>query len=412
MIVPLAPDVARRDVRRLYTEAVLYSLLTVTPSTFLSIYALRLGASSDTIGLLTALPALVNALWLVPSARLINRQPSLRRLLLACVAFVAAQFGLLALLPFVPPAHRSPLLLTIVAAGAAPSGMYVVLINTVLADTIAEPQRLRVLTKRSLLLAIGEMTATFGGGWFLSLFAVPVNYQLLLVLVGGLALVNALVVSRLAAVQAPRRPPAAAPGFSIDSLRRLVRGGGENRVFLAFVAAVFVATFGGWLPRALFSLYWVRVLNVSDTWVGIVNGVYPLAGIVSYPLWWRLAQRWSSRTMLLVGSFGLIAYPLLTGLAPSAPFLLAPAVVGGFMGPPYVIGLANTLLDLAPQHNRPTYMALYTAVTNMASFTAPIIATGVLLPLFGIKLGLFIGAAGRVAGWLAVLLLVKRPASA
>mgnify|MGYP001131180076 CR=1 FL=1 len=81
------------------------------------------------------------------------------------------------------------------------------------------------------------------------------------------------------------------------------------------------------------------------------------------------------------------------------------------MGPPYVIGLANSLLDLAPEQNRPSYMAIYTAAMNLASFSAPIVATGLLLPLFGIKTSLFIGAAGRVAGWLAVVLLVKKPAS-
>ena len=153
------------------------------------------------------------------------------------------------------------------------------------------------------------------------------------------------------------------------------------------------------------------MLDVSDAWIGIVNGVYPLAAFVSYPLWWRLAKRWDSRSLLLVGSFGLISYPLLTGLAPSAPFLLAPAIAGGFMGPPYMIGLANALLDLVPEQNRPSYTAIYTVAMSLASFTAPLLATGVLLPLFGIKTGLFVGAAGRVAGWLAVLFLVKKPTS-
>lgn len=61
----------------------------------------------------------------------------------------------------------------------------------------------------------------------------------------------------------------------------------------------------------------------------------------------------------------------------------------------------------APDLLRRDVRRLY--VVNLAAFTAPIIATGVLLPLFGITASIFIGAAARVVGWVAVLLLVRKP---
>ncbi|MGB9880432.1 MAG: hypothetical protein ACPLRM_06690, partial [Anaerolineae bacterium] len=58
----------------LYREVAWYGVLSGVSSTFTSIFALRLGASNFLIGLLTALPALMNILFQIPAAHLVERE--------------------------------------------------------------------------------------------------------------------------------------------------------------------------------------------------------------------------------------------------------------------------------------------------------------------------------------------------
>ena len=186
---------------------------------------------------------------------------------------------------------------------------------------------------------------------------------------------------------------------------------GEARDFLRFLLAAFAIVFAGWLSRPLFSIYWVRSLNASDAWVGIVAAAFSFTAMLSYPVWGRFAPDMSSRRLLLLGSLGAALYPILTVLAPTPVFLLIPAVVGGVMAPPLNIGLMNGLLDAAPELHRPTYIAVYTATANLSGFIGPLMCTSVMLPLFGIKMAIWIGGGMRLLGWLAVFALIKKPAA-
>ena len=401
----------QRNIRTLYIEAALFGLYSAIPAAFLSVYALRLGASNQAIGLLTALPSLVNVLWLIPSARLIERQRHILTPLLVSALLQGSQYAFIAFLPFLPQAFQTPVLLAIVALGAMPSGVYAVVINTVLAEVVPSPQRVRILGNRSLLLSMCDAAAVLAGGWFLGLFPLPVNYQILFVIVTALALANVYNLRRLDAPYAPSGGSATA-GLSLARMREVMARGGEARPFLRFLIAAFVVLFGGWLPRPLFSVYWVRSLNASDWWVGMIMASYSLAAMVGYPIWGRIARGWSSRRLLLVGTLGFVAYPTLTALAPATPFLLLASVIGGLMAPPYNLGLLNGLLDFAPGQHRPTYMAMYAATTSLAAFAGPIVGASLILPLVGIQAAIMAGAFARFLGFVAVYVLVRKPGEA
>jgi hypothetical protein len=76
---PASPEWNRWN---LYRDVAWYGFLSAVTTTFTSVFALRLGASNLLIGLLTSLPALLNILFQIPAARLIERQADRRRLIL------------------------------------------------------------------------------------------------------------------------------------------------------------------------------------------------------------------------------------------------------------------------------------------------------------------------------------------
>ena len=394
----------------LYVEAALYGLALSLAGAYLAVYAIRLGASNQVIGLLTALPSLVNALWLIPSARLIERRRNILPPLLVSAGLMGVQYLAVSLVALVPQAYQPLAMLAIVTLGALPAGLYVVLINTILADVLPAGQRVQILGNRSLLLSISDVLAVFVGGWFLGLLPLPVNYQLLFLIVSGIALLNLWNLRRLRI--ADKVSPDEAAGLAANArlpLRDLLRRDGEAAPFVRFLIAAFIVLFAGWLPRPLFAVYWVRTLGASDQWVGILMAAFSFTAMIAYPIWGRIASKRSSRWLLLVGSLAWVSYPTLTYLAPTLEANLLPAIIGGFFAPPYNLGLLNGLLDFAPQRNRSTYIAVYTAGSNLASFTAPIISTALIVPLVGIHQAFFLSALARLAGFVAVFVLVKMP---
>ena len=196
-------EIAQRNVRTLYQEAVLFGLFNGIPAAFISVYALRLGAPNSAIGLLTALPALINALWLIPSARLIERRRHTLAPLLICCFLAGAQYLVVVFIPALPAPAQTPVLLLIVALGAMPAGMYSVLINTVLADAIPPNERVRVIGNRNLFLSLSDAAVVFSGGWFLGLFVFPSNYRLAFLIVLALSLINLTVLRRLVLPHVP-----------------------------------------------------------------------------------------------------------------------------------------------------------------------------------------------------------------
>ena len=93
----VSPDTIKgRNLRNLYLDTVWFGVLSGLVATYVAVFALRLGATTSQIGWLTALPALVNVVWLIPAARLIERQRRPMPIILA--TGVLQRLGYLALM--------------------------------------------------------------------------------------------------------------------------------------------------------------------------------------------------------------------------------------------------------------------------------------------------------------------------
>ena len=63
----------------------------------------------------------------------------------------------------------------------------------------------------------------------------------------------------------------------------------------------------------------------------------------------------------------------------------------------FSLAFFNTLLEVCPEQNRASYIAVYNILVNVAVFLAPILATSLTL-IFGIHAMLLLGAALRALG--------------
>ncbi len=401
-------DSKERNIQNLYREYGFFGVLSGIASTFLSIYAIRLGASSQDVGLLSSLPALVNTLFLIPAGRIVEGRRNALSVLVVSAFLMRFQYALLAAIPFLPEAVEVPGLLVVVALGAIPAAVVNVAFTTMFAAVIPEQDRARVVTGRNALFSLTSAVAAFLGGKLLDLLPLPHNYQVLFLMGFAFSVGSVYYLSRLIIPLTPSESQAEwASRLTLAQVRRFLATMQEARPFVRYSAASLLVHWGLYLCVPLYSLFWVHVLDASEGWIGLISTVQLVIMLIAYPLWRRVAERRGNRFVLLAGCSGVALYPIFTALCPSQEYLLIPTVVGGIFSPPVNVGLYNGMLEVVPAAHRPTHIGVYSAAMNVAVFLAPLVATGVLVPLAGLHGALILGAAMRLVGWLAAYALAR-----
>lgn len=389
------------NTRYLYQEIAWWGILSGLAASFLSVFVLRLGGSNTLIGLLTSLPALITILWLAPAARIIERQVNRLRLVLVVAFLVRFSYLLVALTPLVFVAFRAEAVVAVVVLGTIPASMSIVAFSAMMAIVPVE-RRARVVGLRNFLVSLTSTFAVLLGGWFLELVPFPANFQWLFAAGFLTSLVGVYYLSRLK-VPAVAVPFAPAEGPRLPLLRRLrnhLAMLGGNRPFARFALCAFAYHWGLYLTIPLYSIYWVRYLHASDSWIGFIGMVLGAVTALAYPFWGQQASRHGTRKVLLVSAFAGTLYPILTGLSLSVEPLLIAAVVGGVASAGFGLSLFNRLLEVTPDQRRPSFLAAYNVLINVAVFAAPMIGTA-LIDGIGIVNALLLGGILRFAGFIA-----------
>jgi MFS family permease len=390
------------NTRYLYQEIAWWGVLSGLASSFLSVFVLRLGGSNVLIGLLTSLPALITILWLIPAGRIIERQRSHLRVVLVSGVLMRLAYLLVALVPLVFVAFRAEAVVAVVVLGTIPASMSMVAFSVMLAEVVPVQRRARVVGLRNFLVSVSSTLAVLIGGWFLELTPFPANFQWLFAVGFLTSLGSIYYLSRLKVPDAPVPPsPVAAPRMPLATrLLGHLRMLWGHQPFARFALCSFAYHWGLYLTIPLYSIYWVRYLHASDSWIGFIGMVLGAVTALAYPFWGHQASRRGSRKVLLVSALAGTLYPILTGLSPSVEPLLIAAVVGGIASAGFGLSLFNRLLEVTPDQRRPSFLAAYNVLINVAVFVAPMIGT-VLIDSIGIVNALVLGGLLRFVGFLA-----------
>jgi MFS family permease len=146
----------------------------------------------------------------------------------------------------------------------------------------------------------------------------------------------------------------------------------------------------------------VRYLGASDTLIGVRTTAGQAALVLGYYLFGRLASRHGHRGILLAASAGIGLYPIVTGLSPSAAWLVPAALVWGFFAGGIDMSFFEGLLKTAPREHIPSYAALNTVFANIAALAGPMLGA-FLSEELGIQTAFFVAGAlhfvGVVLAW-------------
>jgi MFS family permease len=409
----------------LYWDVAWYGLAFGSTLSFLAVFATRLGAAGWQVGLLSAGPALVNALVTLPAGRWLENQV-LGRAVVQTAFWQRLGFFLMIPLPLLLPDPLkiwSVLLLTLLMA--IPGTALAIGFNALLAATVPPEARGRVVGRRNSLLAGTVMAAFLLSGWILDRLPFEWGYAVVFSLGALGAGMSSYHLNRIQVPPIPnfknrpmrdRAQIGRGIGLGSDAPQRLdvtlrlwLRWRPAKGARLLDISpqyrwvmlAYFFFHFTQMLPAALFPLFWVREVHLTDGEIGWVNALFYLTMLLVSPLLEPLTRWLGNYRLAVAGSILLASYPLITALSHGLVLLLVVSVCGGTIWAILSGALVNRLLELTPEDKRPSHLALYNLALNIATLISTMLGP-FLADALSLREALFIVAALRVGSGLAM----------
>ncbi|MFN2157109.1 MAG: hypothetical protein ACK2UX_17885, partial [Anaerolineae bacterium] len=143
-----------RNIRYLVIDTAWQGLMMGGAYTFISIFVVRLGASSLMVSLLTSLPAILMVLFSIPAAQVVQRQRDLVRFTNTVRIFHRGAILLIALLPFLVHGHLMEAAIAIWVLNTIALAFLDSAWTTVVADIIPARRRASVIGGRWALLCL------------------------------------------------------------------------------------------------------------------------------------------------------------------------------------------------------------------------------------------------------------------
>lgn len=363
--------------------------------TFLSVFLVRLGASSFMVGLLTAMPALTGLLLAFQVGAFLSRQRQVVPWFSRARLFVISCYALTGLVPFVFDHNVPQIVVGIWALATLPQTVVSVAFSVVMGQVAGPRGRVALMSQRWSTLGLANALAVLLAGQLLERWAFPLNYQIVFLVsaIGGL--VSYTFSSRISLPDQEPAPAAADQGSPWRQTLSVLR---QYPDFVRFMASQFIFRAGLSMALPLLPLYWVRELHASDINISFINTAQTVVLLVAYLLWTRLARRTGERRVLLICALGAGLYPFLTALTHSTGALPIYAGINGFFQAGIDLVFFDIMLDTCPPQNQARYLGLYQTTVFGATFLAPLLGAW-LSDQIGIGWGLTTASALRLAGF-------------
>ncbi len=373
-VLPSAPPdpVLRKNLTLNALNGVLAMMSANLVGPFMGIFAVRIGASNVQVALLSSLPAMMSLLAMIPGARFLDSRTDRKgwtcRFLLAHRAF----YLVLAIIPLFDPGRQAALLVAAVALMNLPGAVGNVGWQALISRVIPPERRAAAFATRNRLMSLAGAGTVLLAGQTIDLVRQPLGYQIAFGLGFLFALGELAILNRLEIPPAPIESPSVLqPPGSLDRVPLRAR-------FVRYTLASAVFYLAWQTPWPLFTIYQVRVLEASNTWIGLLSLVNTGGTLLGFGFWARQAERRGHMWTLSVSSAGLWVVPVIYAYSTNLPTLAAFNLLIGAVFSGVALSLFNCLLEVTPEEHKATYIAYYTSAVNLSSVVAPMLGVALL----------------------------------
>ncbi len=362
-----------------------FGLAAAATSRFLSVYAIRLGATPADLGWISSLPALILLGSASLSAWWRRRYGNPVRALFWPGLLMRFLFLLPALAPFLPVRWQPLWLILSVAIPAIPQGVANVAFTVVLRELIDPEQMTSLLSRRQLALNITVGVGALVFGLWLEKAPFPLNYQVMFVLAFCFALASLWHCMRIRVDEPCELPTVAASAAPVPHTNPW-RSRGFLRV--GFVAAVIHFAFFVIVPVT--PLYLVNQMGANEGYMALFGMIELTAGALASTIAPRVARKIGTRPMIAVAMVSTAISALIIVIAPTLQLTLLAAIFsGGGWTAAAGVGLFTFFVENTPAEEVTTYSVAYNQVIGLALFLGPML--GSTLASGGVNLLLVMG---------------------
>ncbi len=378
---PVPPE-HRKNFAHLYWDVAFWGILNGSIINFLGVYCSRIGATPFQMGLLTAIPALMNLIVTMPATMWLGNKPVTR--IVPRAALITRIFYLLLVpLPMLlPTSTQLWVILGIVFFQNITGAVAATIGNAFLAESIPSEWRGQVIGTRSALVAMATMITSVIVGQILNALSLANGYQIVFALGFAGSMASAYQIFQIKPVSRPELSPQANPAVPAPAAIKFSNLTGSYRRVLAIMFAVHLGVF---LPQAIFPLYQVYALHLTDQIISLAASLFSIVQFLSSLQAGRISRRVGFRRMTGIGLLiaGLSTIMFIFSFNPW--LYLTTQLVGGLGWAVFNNGVVNYLLESIPADKRPPYLAWFNMAANAAVLICGLISATLVsgLGLFG-----------------------------
>ena len=349
----------------------------LTGGAFLVTFALLLGASNLSIGVIAAASPL-SQIMQIPSILLIEKIRSRKRIVVFAATMGRIFLLSCAFLPWLPyPDLRLPLFVTALFLYSAMGAVSGCAWNTWMHDLIPEAIMGRFFGKRlAVSTAFAAILSLAAGVWLDRSFGPDGGTKTysLLFFIGSMA--GFYGVFALSQVPEPKMST-----HQFESLIPMMKKPFRDKNYRRLIAFLATWNFAVNLAAPFYTVYMIQVLGMSLGWIIGLSVLSQAINVIFFRIWGKLADRFSNKSCLTVAGplfiIGIGIWPFLTMPNPhvlTIPLLILIHVLSGISTAGVTLCSSNIALKAAPKGQATVFLATNALVNGIAACIAPILA--------------------------------------
>jgi len=397
-VQPGVPDYLKSNIRHLIWDIGWWGLLNGSTLSFMTIYAARIGANTNQIGLITAMPAAVNLILALPAGSWLKNRPIDRSVFWTGVFQRIFYFFMVFIPFFMSDLLQVWMLILFTLLMSVPGSAVAVGFNALFASAIPARYRGVVAGRRNAVFAITSIVSAIGCGQLLTVIPFPLNYQILF-LVGFIgALMSSVHLKFIHPIREEYDQELETPSTTFAEISQKTKGFIHNLWFqikkklqIEILQGPFARSLGlltifhmaHYFAIPVFPIFTVNVLGLSDSVLSIGNALFYITMFFGSTQIGKLTYLAGNKKITGIGICMLGLYPAFLSFA-QGPFLYYLAsFLGGFAWSLVNAAMVNYLLEKVPTTERTGYLAWFTLGANAAILAGTLIG-----PIIGNSLGL------------------------
>ena len=383
-----------RDIKNSNYDGIFaHMFATLTGGVFLTGFAVHLGMNEMMIGLLASMPFIVTVFQLPVS--LFIWKNGRRKKIVYLSAFLAriiwVPIIIFAVLPITSSYNRSQVILGLIFFSYTFASVSYVSWLSWISDLIPDKIRGNFFGTRNMLCGAAGMIVMLIFGKMLdglnnqSIGVLPIGFTVTFVSAVFFGIGSLFFLKKMS------EPLQIEREIKKDSFLKLLSLPMSESNFKKFLIFAFLWSFSVHFASPFFTLYFLRDLKFSYTFVAVLGTLSAFADLTGMKIWGRISDRVKNKAVIQFASWVAIFLPLAWVTVKPDSFLMPIIlhIIGGGFWAGINLCMVNLLLRLSPEENKAVFLSIYNIAGGVGAATGPILAGLVLTSIAHLDFHIF-----------------------